>query len=206
MARGLTVSDVRQPSNPDAGEVTVLLRAWHAGDEEAYRQVSSILYRELRQQATQYMRRQRTGDLLQTTALVHETFMRLANAHRVDWQDRRHFLAVASKTMRCALVDLAREQQAEKRGGGVPHEPLSADVAAEGPSMVDLVALDQALTRLADIDPRKVQVIELRFFAGLTVDETADVLDVSPDTVARDWRLARTWLLRELDTSRKGDA
>jgi RNA polymerase sigma factor (TIGR02999 family) len=205
MAPGVTVSDVRQPPGPDAGEVTVLLRAWHAGDEEAYRQVSSILYRELRQQATQYMRRQRTDDLLQTTALVHETFMRLANAHRVDWQDRRHFLAVASKTMRRALVDLAREQQAEKRGGGVPHVPLSADVAADGPSMVDLVALDQALTRLADIDPRKVQVIELRFFGGLTVEETAEVLDVSADTVARDWRLARTWLLRELDTNRGGE-
>jgi RNA polymerase sigma factor (TIGR02999 family) len=108
--------------------------------------------------------------------------------------------------MRCALVDLAREQQAEKRGGGVAHVPLSAEVAAEGPSMVDLVALDQALTRLAEIDPRKVQVIELRFFAGLTVEEAADVLDVSPDTVARDWRLARTWLFRELDTNRQDDA
>jgi RNA polymerase sigma-70 factor (ECF subfamily) len=188
------------------GEVTVLLRAWHAGDEDAYRQVSSILYRELRQQAAQYMRRQRAGDLLQTTALVHETFMRLAQAHQVDWQDRRHFLAVASRTMRRALVDLAREQHAAKRGGGAPHVTLSADVAVDGPSLVDLVALDEALTKLAVLDPRKVQVIELRFFAGLTVDETADVLDVSADTVARDWRLARTWLLRELDTNSPRDA
>jgi RNA polymerase sigma factor (TIGR02999 family) len=185
----------------DRGEVTVLLRAWHAGDEDAYRQVSSILYRELRQQAAQYMRRQPAGDLLQTTALVHETFLRLSNAHQVDWQDRRHFLAVASTTMRRALVDLAREQLADKRGGDSPHIPLSGDEAADGPSIVDLVALDEAMTKLAAIDPRKVQVIELRFFAGLTVEETAEVLDVSADTVARDWRLARTWLLRELDTS-----
>ncbi len=185
----------------DRGEVTILLRAWHAGDEDAYRQVSSILYRELRQQAAQYMRRQWASDLLQTTALVHETFLRLANAHQVDWQDRRHFLAVASRTMRRALVDLAREQQADKRGGDSPHVQLSEEVAVNGPSLVDLVALDEALTKLGAIDPRKVQVIELRFFAGLTVEETAEVLDVSADTVARDWRLARTWLLRELDHS-----
>jgi RNA polymerase sigma-70 factor, ECF subfamily len=186
----------------DSGEVTVLLRAWHAGDEDAYRQVSSILYRDLRQQAAQYMRRQWAGDLLQPTALVHETFLRLASAHQVDWQDRRHFMAVASRTMRRALVDLVREQQADKRGGDSPHIPLSGDLAADGPSIVDVVALDEALTKLAVIDPRKVQVIELRFFAGLTVEETAEVLDVSADTVARDWRLARTWLRRELDSSR----
>jgi len=186
----------------DRGEVTVLLRAWHAGDEDAYRQVSSILYRELRQQAAQYMRRQWAGDLLQTTALVHETFLRLAKADQVDWQDRRHFLAVASRTMRHALVDLVREQQADKRGGDSLHVPLSGDVAADGPSIVDVVALDEALTKLTAIDPRKVQVIELRFFAGLTVEETAEVLDVSADTVARDWRFARTWLRRELDSSR----
>jgi RNA polymerase sigma factor (TIGR02999 family) len=182
-----------------AGEVTVLLRAWHAGDEDAYRRLSSILYDELRHRAAHYVRRRRAGDLLQTTALVHETFVRLTGAHHVDWQDRRHFLAVAGRTMRRALVDLAREQGAAKRGGGAFHVPLSSNMAVDGPSMLDLVALDEALTRLAVLDPRKVQVIELRFFGGLTVEETADVLDCSPDTVARDWRLARTWLLRELD-------
>lgn len=145
------------------------------------------------------MRRGRGADLLQATALVHETFVRLTGAHNVDWQDRRHFLAVAGRTMRRVLVDLFREQAAVKRGGGAPHVPLEPDVAAADSRLVDLVALDEALTRLGALEPRKVQVIELRFFAGLTVEETADVLGVAPDTVARDWRLARTWLLRELD-------
>jgi RNA polymerase sigma-70 factor, ECF subfamily len=183
----------------DAGEVTVLLRAWHGGDEDAYRRVTSILYAELRRQASQFMRRRRAGDVMQATALVHETFLRLTRAHQVDWQDRRHFLAVASRTMRHALVDIAREHGAAKRGGPGARVPLNVDVADGGPSVVDLVALDQALERLAALDPRKVQVIELRFFGGLTVEETAQVLEVSPDTIARDWRMARTWLLRELD-------
>jgi RNA polymerase sigma factor (TIGR02999 family) len=188
-------------SESRAGEVTVLLRAWHAGDEDAYRQVSAILYGELRGQAARYMRRQRPGDTLQTTALVHETFMRLAGAHQVDWQDRKHFLAVAARTMRRLLVDLARAQAATKRGGREAHVPLDSNVAVDGPRSVDLIALDEALESLARLDARKVRVIELRFFAGLTVEETAQVLDVSPDTVARDWRMARTWLLRELDPS-----
>jgi RNA polymerase sigma factor (TIGR02999 family) len=179
-----------------------LLRAWHGGDDEAYRRVSGLLYTELRQQAALFLRRQQAGDLLQTTALVHETFLRLTGANQVDWQDRRHFLAVAGRTMRRALVDIAREQRAAKRGGGAPHVPLTSGVPMRGPSMLDLVALDAALDKLATLDARKVQVIELRFFAGLTVEETAQVLDVSPDTVARDWRMARTWLLRELDTGR----
>jgi len=182
------------------GEVTTLLRAWHAGDEDAYRRVSSILYDELRRQAAQCMRHQRSGDTLQTTALVHEAFMRLAGAHQVEWHDRTHFLAVAARTMRRVLVDLARAQGAAKRGARAEHRPVDSGVAVAGPSPVDLLALDEALDRLGAIDARKVRVIELRFFAGLTVEETAAVLDVSPDTVARDWRMARTWLLRDLDT------
>lgn len=182
------------------GEVTLLLRAWHAGDEDAYRRVSSLLYQELRDQAAGYLRRRGGADLLQPTALVHETFVRLTGADNVDWQDRQHFLAVAGRTMRRVLVDLFREQVSAKRGGGLPHVPLESDLAATDSRIVDLVALDEALTRLAALEPRKVRVIELRFFAGLTVEETADVLGVAPDTVARDWRLARTWLLRELDT------
>jgi RNA polymerase sigma factor (TIGR02999 family) len=183
--------------------VTALLRAWHAGDEDAYRQVSSILYSELRRQAAHYMRRRRPGETLQTTALVHETFMRLAGAHQVDWQDRRHFLAVAARTMRRLLVDLARAQGTAKRGARAVHLPVEPNVAVGGPHPLDLIALDQALETLAALDARKVRVIELRFFAGLTVEETAHVLDVSADTVARDWRMARTWLLRELDTGSK---
>lgn len=186
-----------------AGEVTALLRRWHAGDEDAYRKVSSILYSELRRQAAQQMRRKRSGDALQTTALVHEAFMRLAGAGQVDWQDRSHFLAVAARTMRQLLVDLARAQSSAKRGGQVAHVPLESGVAASDHPLLDFIALDQALDMLATLDARKVRVIELRFFAGLTVEETADALEVSPDTVARDWRMARTWLLRALDTGSK---
>ena len=182
-----------------SGEVTLLLRAWHAGDEDAYRRLSSLLYQELRERAAKYVRRRRGADVLQTTALVHEAFVRLTGADNVDWQDRQHFLAVAGRTMRRVLVDLFREQVSVKRGGGTPHVPIEADMAATDLRIVDLLALDEALTRLGALEPRKVQVIELRFFAGLTVEETAEVLDVAPDTVARDWRLARTWLLRELD-------
>ena len=182
------------------GEVTLLLRAWHGGDEDAYRRLSSLLYQDLRERAARYLRRRRGADLLQPTALVHETFVRLTGADNVDWQDRRHFLAVAGRTMRRVLVDLFREQVSVKRGGGAQHVPLESDVAARDSHIVDLLALDAALTRLGALEPRKVQVIELRFFAGLTVEETADVLGVAPDTVARDWRLARTWLLRELHT------
>jgi RNA polymerase sigma-70 factor, ECF subfamily len=189
-------------ANTDAGEVTALLRAWHAGDVDAYRQVSSILYSELRRQAAGCVRNARSRDPLQPTVLVHETFIRLAAANHVDWQDRKHFLAVAGRTMRRVLVDLAREQASAKRGSGAVNVPLDSQMAAGGPPPLDLVALDQALERLAAFDARKVQVVELKFFAGLTVQETADVLNVSPDTVARDWRMARTWLLRRLSTAR----
>ena len=190
-------------ADSDVSEVTVLLRAWHAGDEDAYRRVSSILYNELRRQAAQCMRGRRPGETLQATALVHEAFMRLAGARQVDWHDRKHFLAVAARTMRRVLVDLARAQGATKRGSGASLLPLDSNVAAAGPPTVDLIALDEALETLATFDARKVRVIELRFFSGLTVEETAHVLDVSPDTVARDWRMARTWLLRELDATRR---
>ena len=179
-------------------DVTALLRAWHAGDEAAYRRVTDILYAELRRQAAQHMRRRQSGDTLQPTALVHEAFMRLAGAGAVDWQDRRHFLAVAAKTMRRILVDAARAAHSAKRGEGAEHLPLPPDLQAPGPVPLDVIALDRALDALAALDARKSQVVELRFFGGLTVDETAQVLEVAPDTVARDWRMARTWLLREL--------
>ncbi len=183
-----------------SGEVTALLRAWHAGDSDAYRQVSRLLYDELRRQAARALRKGRPGDTVQTTSLVHGAFLRLTGAGDVDWQDRQHFLAVAARTMRRVL---AREKIAVKRGGGVPHGDLWSDVAVSAPSLTDLIAVDEALNRLERIDPRKVRVIELRFFAGLTVEETAKVLDVAPDTVARDWRMARTWLLRALDADAK---
>jgi RNA polymerase sigma factor (TIGR02999 family) len=183
------------------GDITALLRAWHLGDEDAYREVTAVLYGELRREAERRLRGARPGEMLQTTALVHETFMRLAGAHQVDWQDRKHFLAIAGRTMRRLLVELVREHGAAKRGAGAIHVPLDSDVPAGDPPLVDLIALDRALDGLAELDARKVQVVELKFFAGLTVEETAKVLDVSPDTVARDWRMARTWLLRELRRS-----
>jgi RNA polymerase sigma factor (TIGR02999 family) len=187
-----------------AGEVTVLLRAWHAGDEDAYRRVSGLLYDELRRQAGNYVRRKRSGEGEQATSLVHEAFMRLAAARQVNWQDRRHFLAVAARTMRRVLVDAARARAAVKRGSHAAHVPLPLDVAGVEASPVDAIALDEALERLATFDERKVQVVELRFFAGLTVPETAQVLQVAPDTVARDWRMARAWLRRELQGVSKG--
>lgn len=180
-------------SEPDPRTVTALLRAWHAGDEDAYRRVSAILYGELRRRAAHYMRRRSAGDdTLQATGLVHEVFMRLVDAHQVDWHDRKHFLAVAARTMRRILIDLARGKAAVKHGARAVHLPLDSGVAVGGPAPLDLLALDEALDILATIDARKVRVIELRFFA-----------DVSPDTIARDWRMARTWLLRELDRGSK---
>jgi len=186
--------------NQGVSEVTRLLRAWHAGDDDAYRRASAILYSELRRQAARYIRRKRTGDALQPTMLVHETFLRLNDAGAVDWQDRRHFLAVAARTMRQVTIDLSREEAAAKRGGGVAHVVLDSNVADRRHGLIDLIAVDEALDALAAVDPRKVQVVELRFFAGLTVEEAARVLEVSPDTVARDWRFARAWLLRLLDS------
>jgi RNA polymerase sigma factor (TIGR02999 family) len=190
-------------ANAEVSQVTVLLRAWHAGDEDAYRRVSSILYPELRRQAAHYARRHRAGATLEATALVHEAFIRLERAGGVDWQDRKHFLAVAARTMRRVLVDLVRAQSSTRRGAGADHVCLEPDMAGQQAALVDLIAIDEALNALATFDSRKVRVIELRFFGGLTVEETARVLDVSPDTVARDWRMARAWLLRELDTRSK---
>jgi RNA polymerase sigma factor (TIGR02999 family) len=187
--------------NTGSGHVTALLRAWQAGDDEAYRKVSEILYLDLRRQAARCIRRAYSRDTLQTTALLHDAFIRLAGANDVSWQDRKHFLAVAGQTMRRVLVDLARERAAAKRGSRAVTVPLDSGVAVGGPALVDLLALERALEKLATLDARKVRVVELKFFAGLTVAEIADVLGVSADTVARDWRMARTWLLRELDTS-----
>ena len=181
-----------------AGELTRLLKAWHGGDEEAYRQLAAILYDQLKRQAVRCMRGERPGITLQATALVHEAFVRLADAGEVDWQDRKHFLAVAARTMRRVLVDLVRAKATDKRGARAERAALDSGIVAQGASVVDLIALDEAMEKLATFDARKVRVIELRFFAGLTVEEAAEVLDVAPDTVARDWRLARSWLLQEL--------
>ena len=179
--------------------VTQLLHEWSQGDETALDKLIPIVYDELRRQAANYMRRERPGQSLQTTALVHEAFLKLVNQRAVEWQNRNHFFAIAAHVMRRILVDHARQHQAEKRGGAdLTMLPIDdADASVEEPE-VDLVALDQALERLALLDEQQSRVVELRFFSGLSVEETAEVLNVSTRTVKREWRAAKAWLLREL--------
>jgi RNA polymerase sigma-70 factor (ECF subfamily) len=181
--------------------VTELLRAWSAGDEAALDQLIPLVEAELRRLARIYMARERLGHTLQATALVNEAFVRLVDARRVPWQDRAHFLGIAARVMRRVLVDHARARGMQKRGAGGYAVPLEDDMATSPAQDLDLLALDRALEALAAMDARKVQVIEMRFFGGMTVEETAGALRVSTDTVKRDWRLAKLWLLRELEGS-----
>jgi len=157
-----------------------------------------MVYAEMRRIAARYMRRENPGNSLQATALVNEAYLRLVDLAQVRWQDRAHFFAVAAQTMRRILVDAARARAAGKRGGGAVHVNLDEALDAMPDRPGELVALDEALDGLARLDPRKAKVIEMRFFGGLTVEETAEVLKVSPDTVMRDWKMARAWLMREL--------
>jgi RNA polymerase sigma factor (TIGR02999 family) len=181
------------PSEP----VTDLLLAWGQGDDSAFDRLIPLVRVELHRLARRHMRRERTGHTLQTTALVNEAYLRLVDLGRVLWQDRAHFFAMSARLMRRILVDHARSRQFVKRGGGARRIPFDeALVSVE--RNVDLVELDDALRRLADLDPRKGQVVEMRFFAGLSVEETATALGVSPVTVMRDWRVARAWLFKEL--------
>jgi RNA polymerase sigma-70 factor, ECF subfamily len=183
-------------------ETTRLLRAWAEGDRAALDQLTPKVYRELRRIAGHLMQQERPGRTIQTTALVHEAYLRLIDIANVDWQHRAHFFAVSAQIMRHILVDAARKRGTGKRGGKVVRMNLD-EVSAVSPDRGgEVIALDEALTRLAELDPRKARVIELRFFGGLSVEETAQVLKVSQDTVTRDWRLARSWLLLEL-TGRK---
>ena len=174
-----------------------LLRAWSDGDTSALERLTPFVYDELHRLARRYMRGERPGHSLQTTALVNEAYMRLVGYERMQWQDRAHFFAVSAQVMRRILVDHARRHNL-RRGGGVPHVSLDEAALVGGHRAADLVALDDALNTLAQLDPRKAQVVEMRFFGGLNVDETADVLKVSPATVMRDWSTAKTWLYREL--------
>ncbi len=180
--------------------VTRLLLAWADGDEPALEQLIPIVHGELRRIARRHMRHERADHTLQTTALINEAYVRLVDVRRMRWQDRAHFFAMAARLMRRILIDHARSRGYLKRGGGA--RTLSLDEAPElaGEQRTDLVALDDALKALETVDRRKSQVIELRFFGGLSVQETADVLKVSADTVMRDWRLAKAWLFRELQT------
>ena len=178
-------------------DVSKLLRAWSEGNQGALDQLTPIVYEELRRLARRYMRGERSGHSLQTTALVNEAYTRLVDYKRMQWQDRAHFFAVSAQLMRRILVEHARRHNL-KRGGGIQHVPLDEAAVVGSDDDTDMVALDDALSTLARIDARKVQVVELRFFGGLSVEEIAEVLKVSPVTVKRDWRSARTWLYREL--------
>ena len=183
---------------PSPHEVTQLLQAWSKGQQGALDKLLPVVYEELHRLAQRYMAHERPDHTLQTTALVNEAYLRLVDSAQASWQNRAHFFAVCAQVMRRILVDGARSRQALKRGGDVPPLALEEALAmAEVPGK-DLVALDDALKALAAVDPRKSQVVEMRFFGGLSVNETAEVLKVSADTVKRDWTLARSWLWREL--------
>jgi RNA polymerase sigma-70 factor (ECF subfamily) len=179
------------------GDLSSLLRAWSDGDRNALEQLTPFVYEELHRLARRYMRRERPGHSLQTTALVNEAWMRLVDYKRMQWQDRAPFFAVSAQLMRRILVEHARRHNL-KRGGAVQYVPLDEAVVISGDRATDIVALDDAMNALARFDPRKVQVVEMRFFGGLSVEETAEVLKVSPVTVMRDWSTAKAWLHREL--------
>jgi RNA polymerase sigma factor (TIGR02999 family) len=195
----------------EPADITGLLKAWGRGDREALDELMPLVYAQLHAQARRYLRRERAQATLQSTALVHEVYLRLTKARDVDWQDRAHFFALAAQIMRRILVDAARARVASKRGGGVLRVALSSTIdpdripTAHSDAALMLCALDDALESLAQLDPRRAKVIELRFFAGLSVEETAGLLQVSPQTVMRDWRLAKVWLARELGTVERAD-
>ena len=179
-------------------EVTGLLQAWGRGDEEALQKLMPLVYEQLHAAARRYMAGERPGHTLQTTALIHETYLRLVDIRKIKWQDRAHFLAVCAQLMRRILIDFARSRGYQKRGGAAARVDFDEALTVTAQPDANLVALDEALNRLAEVDERKSKVVELRFFGGLAVKETAEVMRVSTDTVMRDWKLAKVWLLREL--------
>jgi RNA polymerase sigma factor (TIGR02999 family) len=181
-----------------AEEISSLLHAWCDGDSAALDKLMPLVYEELRRLAHHYMLREHSHQTLQTTALVNEAFLRLVDARQIEWKDRKHFFAISANVMRRILVDLARARGSRKRGGDVPKVSLDSDMRVLSGHDPDLVKLDDALNTLARFDPRKAKVVELRFFGGLSEKETAEVLDVSLNTVKRDWGLAKVWLHCEL--------
>jgi RNA polymerase sigma-70 factor (ECF subfamily) len=186
-----------QPGGQGVGDISRLLRAWSDGDQEALKSLIPIVYSELHGLARRYLRRERAGHSLQSSALVNEAYLRLVDYKRMQWQDRSHFFAVASQVMRRILVDHARRHNL-KRGGNVQHVSLDEVAVVGGDQDVDLVVLDRALDRLERIDPRKMRIVEMRFFGGLSVEETAEALRLSTITIKREWRSAKAWLYREL--------
>jgi len=184
-------------------DLTGLLQAWRQGDEEALRRLTPLVYSEMRKAARHYMAGERPGHSLQTTALINEVYLRLVGVRKVSWQNRAHFLAVCARLMRRVLTDYARSRDYQKRGGGLVRVDLSEAPAPVAKLNPDLADLDEAMNKLATVDERKSQVVELRFFGGLDVKETAEVLKVSPETVMRDWKIAQAWLLRELSGTKR---
>ncbi len=184
--------------NGGSHHITALLVDWSRGDEFALEQLMPLVYEELRRMAKSYMRRQPNGHTFQTTELIHEAYLKLAQHGERDWKNRAHFFGVAARAMRHILVDYARSKQSLKRGGWQERVSFSDTIAVSGNQSKEVVALDDALNRLAALDERKGRVVELKYFGGLSTDEIAEVLNVSPETVKRDWRFSRTWLLREL--------
>lgn len=190
------------PSSPDPSDVTQLLIAWSAGDRAAGDRLLPVVYAELHRRAAAAMRREQDGHTLQPTALVHEAYMRLIDQRTIDWRNRAQFYGVAAQLMRRILIDHAREHLAEKRGGGARQVTLSGiEAPPDDDTAVDVLALHEALERLALLDPRQARLVELRYFGGLSIAETAEALDVSAATVKREWATARAWLKRELATS-----
>jgi RNA polymerase sigma-70 factor, ECF subfamily len=190
-------------AEPSPEEVTLLLQAWSDGDQAALERLVPRVRAELHRLAKHYMRQERPGHLLQTTALVNEAYMRLIDWKNVSWQNRAHFFGVSAQLMRRILVDMARQRPRAEHGGEAQQTTLDEALVVSPKPKTDLVALDDALTALAEIDPRKAQIVELRFFGGLSVEETAEVLKVAPITVMREWNKAKAWLYRELKNSEK---
>jgi RNA polymerase sigma factor (TIGR02999 family) len=186
-------------------ELTQLLQAWSRGDAAAMDRLVPLVYDELHRLAHRYMARERADHSLQTTALVHEAYLRLVDAHQVDWKDRVHFFAISASLMRRILVEFARSRYTLKRGGDVRNMALDEAATISPPPDGDLLRLDEALTALAAVAPRQAKVVELRFFGGLTEEETAEALQVSSDTVLRDWKKAKLWLWREMTHDRRVD-
>lgn len=185
-------------SKAAGNEITELLRAWRSGDEKALDKLTPQIYRELHRAAKRCMKDERDGHTLQTTGLINELYLRLTDLKEVDWQNRAHFFALCARQMRRILTDQARARRSHKRGGGAQPVSLEEAPMVSAQPRPEVLAVDGALHALARMDARKSQVVELRFFGGMSVEETAEVLAVSPDTVVRDWKLAKAWLLREL--------
>lgn len=179
-------------------DVTGLLLRWGGGDARAFDELAPLVYEELRRLARSHLRRERPGHTLQSTALVHEAYLRMVDQQSVNWQNRSHFYGIAAQMIRRILVDHARARHTHKRGDAAPKITLDEAIGAAQGRDLDLVALDDALQALAEIDPRQSRIVELRYFAGLSIEETAEVLQISPATVKRDWTAARAWLKREL--------